>query len=277
MEQRERGESAATPRPADPLPREPASVSAPARSATLSVIIPVHNEGRLLDAALDRLRDAPCPIARELILVDDGSTDDSLRIARTRAAELGLTVLSRPHRGKGAAVAAGIEAATGDFICVQDADLEYDPRDLAQLVLPLLEDSADVVYGSRFRREAPQVHRTFHYLINRVLTDLSNLLSGIYLSDMETCYKVFRADLLKAMRLRSERFGFEVETTAYVAKVNARIYELPISYAPRTKLAGKKIGWRDGLAALIHLVRFNLLVGRNQAFAGLPAHYTPES
>lgn len=131
------------------------------------------------------------------------------------------------------------------------------------------------MFGSRFRAERTQVHRTFHYLGNRVLTDLSNLASGIYLSDMETCYKVFRADLLKPMRLRSERFGFEVESTAYVAKTAARIFELPISYTPRTRLAGKKIGWRDGVAALGHIVRFNLLVSRDAAFVGLPEHYRP--
>ncbi|PZR65833.1 MAG: glycosyl transferase [Solirubrobacterales bacterium] len=233
----------------------------------------MYNEAGLLDTVLDRIRDAPCPIARELILVDDGSTDRSLQIARSRAAELDLEVVACPHRGKGSAVRAGIRAAHGDFICVQDADLEYDPADLAQLVVPLIENSADVVYGSRFRREAPQVHRTFHYLVNRVLTDLSNLLSGIYLSDMETCYKVFRADLLKSMRLRSERFGFEVESTAYIAKVGVRIYELPISYTPRTRLAGKKIGWRDGLAAFAHLVRFNLLTTRSEAFHALPERY----
>jgi glycosyltransferase involved in cell wall biosynthesis len=246
----------------------------PAKTALLSVIIPVHNEARLLDAVLERLNEAPCPVARELIIVDDGSTDGSLEIARSLRDRHGLTLIEHPsRRGKGAAVISGIDAARGDFICVQDADLEYDPRDLAQLLMPLLEDTADVVYGTRFGRESPQVHRTFHYLVNRSLTTFSNLLSGIYLSDMETCYKVFRADLLKAMRLRSQAFGFEVETTAYVAKVGARVFELPISYAPRTRMAGKKISWSDGLAALVHLVRFNALTSRERAFGPLPARY----
>jgi hypothetical protein len=140
-----------------------------------------------------------------------------------------------------------------------------------------LEGRADVVYGSRFKKNSPQVHRTYHYFVNRLLTMLSNLLSGIYLTDMETCYKVFRADLLKSMRLTSRRFGIEVELTAYVAKVRARIYELPISYFPRTRLQGKKINWKDGVAALLHLLRFNVFTSREKAFTAVPQRYLPSS
>jgi glycosyltransferase involved in cell wall biosynthesis len=178
--------------------------------------------------------------------------------------------------GKGAAIRKGFELCTGDFIVVQDADFEYDPHDISTLVAPLVSNQCDVVYGSRFKKSSPQVHRTYHYFVNRFLTVLSNLLSGIYLTDMETCYKLFRADLAKSMRLTSNRFGVEVEMTAYVAKTNARIFEFPISYFPRTKLQGKKINWKDGVAALFHLLNFNLLVKFEQAFLNLPARYTRE-
>ena len=156
---------------------------------------------------------------------------------------------------------------------IQDADFEYDPLDIPSLLEPLLQDKADVVYGSRFKKNAMQVHRTYHYFVNRFLTVMSNLLSGIYLTDMETCYKIFRADLLKPMKLKSFRFGIEVELTAYLAKVRARIYELPISYFPRTRLQGKKINWKDGIAALWHLIRFNLMTSVGEAFDHVPERY----
>lgn len=241
----------------------------------LSIVVPVYNEAGEIEAVLRQLIATPCPVAREWLIVDDGSTDGTAPILTRLADELGFRLLLQPrNRGKGAAVRAGVTAATGDYLIVQDADWEYDPADIPKLLEPLLSDRADVVYGSRFRRERPQVHRTFHFLMNRFLTLLSNLLSGIYLSDMETCYKLFRTDLVQAMQLRSDRFGFEVEVTAYVAKVRVRVFELPISYSPRTRLAGKKISWRDGVAALWHLVFFNLLVSPERAFgAGLPERY----
>jgi len=249
----------------------------------LSLIIPVHNEAAHLPVVLPRLRDAACPVPREWIIVDDRSTDGSTRMLEEWVLahgeeEAGMRLIVRPPEapgGKGIAIAEGIARATGDFIVVQDADLEYDPADLPRLLQPLLEDRADVVFGSRFRSDGVQVHRTFHYLVNRVLTALSNLTSGIYLTDMETCYKLFRADLLQAMNLRSQRFGVEVELTANVAKVRARIIELPISYFPRTRLAGKKIDWRDGVAALWHLVHYNLLTPVDRAYRDLPERYRP--
>jgi glycosyltransferase involved in cell wall biosynthesis len=240
----------------------------------LTVIVPVYNEARELPVVVERLFEAPCPIDREWIFVDDASTDGSGALLDELVATRGARVIRKPvNGGKGSAIREGIVAATGDFILIQDADLEYDPRDVPRLLAPLLADEADVVYGSRFRRERPQVHRTAHFLINRTLTALSNVLSGIYLSDMETCYKVFRSDLLKAMNLRSNRFGFEVECTAYISKVRVRIHEIPISYFPRTRLAGKKITWRDGVAALGHLVVYNLLTNERRAFTALPERY----
>jgi hypothetical protein len=156
---------------------------------------------------------------------------------------------------------------------VKDADLEYDPRDVPALVQPLLEDEADVVFGSRFRRERRQVHRTLHYLGNRMLTAMSNPLSGIYLTDVHSCYKVFHADLLMPMAMRALRFGFEAESVAYVAKTSARMVEMPITYHPRSKTMGKKIGWRDGIAALGHYVVFNRLTPVDRAYRSLPEHY----
>lgn len=240
----------------------------------LSVVVPVFNEARCLESVVSLLMASPCPIEREWIFVDDCSTDTSLEILKKLAVAYGFRLIEqRPNQGKGAAVIRGIRAATGDFIMIQDADTEYDPKDVPSLLQPLIDDRADVVYGSRFKKSGYQVHRTYHYFVNRFLTWLSNILSGIYLTDMETCYKVFRADLLQSMNLTSKRFGIEVELTAYVAKVRARIFELPISYFPRTRLQGKKISWKDGVAALRHLIFFNFRVSAEQAFSSVPEKY----
>ena len=242
----------------------------------LSVIVPVYNEEQELEAIIERFIATPCPVEREWIFVDDRSTDASLQILERLKARHNFRLIAQPvNMGKGAAVIHGIQEATGDVIVIQDADWEYDPDDIPTLIQPILDNKADVVYGSRFRQTSPQIHRTYHYFVNRYLTLLSNLFSGIYLSDMETCYKVFRADLLKAMRLRSQRFGIEVEMTAYIAKTRARVFELPISYHPRTQLEGKKINWKDGVAALYHLVNFNFATSRTEAFQNLPPRYDP--
>lgn len=242
----------------------------------LSVVVPVYNEEAQLASVIDVLMRSPCPIDREWIFVDDCSRDRSLAILKELQPKYGFRLIEQnPNQGKGAAVIRGFKEATGDLIMIQDADFEYDPNDVPSLLQPLLEGKADVVYGSRFKKNAPQVHRTYHYFVNRLLTVLSNLFSGIYLTDMETCYKVFRTDLLKSMNLTSRRFGIEVELTAYVAKIRARIYELPISYFPRTQLQGKKINWKDGVAALNHILKFNLFVSREEAFANLPERYAP--
>jgi glycosyltransferase involved in cell wall biosynthesis len=242
----------------------------------LSIIVAVFNEEPDLDSIVAALLKSECPIDREWIFVDDKSTDGSLAILQKLSAERGVRVIAQPfNQGKGAAVARGIQEARGEFIVIQDADFEYDPGEIPLLLKPLLDGKADVVYGSRFKHNTLQVHRTYHYFVNRFLTILSNLFSGIYLTDMETCYKVFRSDLLKAMNLRSKRFGIEVELTAYVAKTRARIFELPISYFPRTRLEGKKINWKDGVAALYHLFYFNSITNLEEAFKDLPARYFP--
>lgn len=242
----------------------------------LSVIVPVYNEERHLARVIDKLLATSCPVEREWIFIDDCSRDGSLSILRALQPKYAFRIVEQnPNQGKGAAVIRGIREATGDLVMIQDADFEYDAAEVPALLEPLIQDKADVVYGSRFKKSAFQVHRTYHYFVNRLLTVMSNLLSGIYLTDMETCYKIFRADLVKAMALKSKRFGIEVEFTAYIAKVRARVYELPISYYPRTKLQGKKINWKDGVAALFHLVKFNWGVSLEQAFPNLPERYHP--
>lgn len=243
----------------------------------LTIIVPVYNEAARLEEVALRLFATPCPVEREWIFVDDGSRDGSLEILMSLSKRFGFRVLAQnPNQGKGAAVARGIREATGGILMIQDADFEYDPRDIPRLLEPILKDEADVVYGSRFKN-SHHVPRTFHLFVNRFLTFLSNLASGIYLTDMETCYKLFRADLLRAMRLKSRRFGIEVEMTAYLGKVRARIQERPISYAPRSRSEGKKINWKDGFAALWHLLRFNFLTSSRSAFEALPPRYAPHS
>lgn len=240
----------------------------------LSLVVPVYNEIRTLKEVVPVLYSVPLPIESEWIFIDDKSTDGSLAVLKELAKTYPMKLIEHEkNMGKGAAVIRGFKEATGDLIMIQDADLEYDPRDILKLLEPFMNDQADVVYGSRFKKNATQVHRTYHYFVNRFLTLMSNLFSGIYLTDMETCYKIFRGDLLKSMQLQSQRFGIEVELTAYLGKVRARIFELPISYFPRTRLQGKKISWKDGVAALRHLIHFNLVVSKEEAFVNLPEKY----
>jgi glycosyltransferase involved in cell wall biosynthesis len=248
-----------------------------ANNPVLSIVVPIYNEGGHLAEVMEYLLSSYCPVSREWIFVDDGSTDDSLSILNKFAEKESVRVIEqKTNQGKGAAVIRGIKEARGELIMIQDADFEYDPEDVPSLLQPLLDNRADVVFGSRFRPNTAQVHRTYHYLVNRILTLMSNLLSGIYLTDMETCYKIFRSDLLKSMQLKSNRFGIEVELTAYLAKTAARIVELPIHYYPRTKLQAKKIGWKDGVAALFHLIRFNMITDSSSAFKDLPRAFDPE-
>jgi glycosyltransferase involved in cell wall biosynthesis len=244
----------------------------------LSVIVPVYNEQPQLESLVCALMRSPCPLEREWIFIDDASTDQSLNVLKTLQKQYGFKLLEQhTNQGKGSAVARGIGEASGAFIMVQDADFEYDPADVPELLDFLIRGEADVVYGSRFKETEFKTHRNLRAFANFFLTFVSNRFSGLALTDMETCYKIFRADLLKCMRLRSKRFGIEVELTAFVGKTRARISEHPISYSPRGYFQGKKITWKDGVAALWHLLYFNYFVSVEEAFENIPTKYLNES
>jgi glycosyltransferase involved in cell wall biosynthesis len=230
----------------------------------LSILVPVYNERTVVERSLARVLAAPLPEAmeREVIVVDDCSTDGTREILeRLAAAEPSVRLFRHPvNRGKGAAVRTAIQHATGDFCLVQDADLEYDPEEYPALLRPLLDGHADAVFGSRFLvRSQRRVLPFWHSMINKALTGICNMFSNLHLTDMETCYKVFRTELLKSIPIRSNRFGFEPEITMKCAKRNFRIYEVPISYHGRSYEEGKKIGWKDGVKALYTILRFWLI------------------
>jgi glycosyltransferase involved in cell wall biosynthesis len=222
-------------------------------STKLSIIMPVYNEKATLMEIIGRVEELP--LEKELIIVDDGSTDGSAEILRDIPVGRAKVILQEANRGKGAAIRAGIPMVTGDVVVIQDADLEYDPGDLLRLLKPIVDGKADVVYGSRFTGERKNMF-FWHWIGNRFLTLVTNILFDTTLSDMETCYKMFKADIIKGLDLCSDRFEIEVEMTAKVLRKKHRIYEVPISYAGREFHEGKKITWRDGLTALWNLFRF---------------------
>lgn len=224
----------------------------------LSVVIPVYNEVRTVENLLRRVREVPLWL--EVICVDDGSTDGTRDVLRELEGPLIDTlVFHEKNQGKGAALRTGFQHATGDVVVVQDADLEYDPREFPLLLQPILEGKADAVYGSRFLGGPHRVLFFWHSVGNRVLTIMSNMFTDLNLTDMETCYKMVRRDLLHSLPLCANRFGIEPELTARLAQAEARIYELPISYDGRSYADGKKIGWKDGVAALWSILEYNVV------------------
>jgi glycosyltransferase involved in cell wall biosynthesis len=223
----------------------------------LSVVIPVYNEVETVERLVRAVWDVE--LETQIILVDDGSTDGTRAVLARLEEEPAVRVLYHErNRGKGAALRTGIAAATGDLVIVQDADLEYDPRDFLRVVGPILDGRADVVYGSRFANGTGST-TTWHYLANRVLTALSNFFTDLHLTDMETCYKCFRREIIQSVALEEDRFGFEPEVTAKLARRDCRIWEVGITYRGRSAREGKKIGWKDGVRALWCVAKYSVL------------------
>jgi glycosyltransferase involved in cell wall biosynthesis len=229
-------------------------------TALLSVLIPVYNERETIDLIVDQVRSTP--IKKEIICVDDHSTDGTQQILETLLAQGRIDQLFRQpeNRGKGAAIRQALSMSRGDIVIVQDADLEYDPDDWPVVLAPILDGRADASFGSRFLGGPHRVLYYWHSVGNHWLTRYSNMLTNLNLTDMETCYKAIRGELARALlpKLTANRFGFEPEITARLAKADARIFEVPISYSGRTYAEGKKIGWKDGIAAFWHITKFNL-------------------
>ncbi|MEY2976237.1 MAG: hypothetical protein RLZZ435_374 [Cyanobacteriota bacterium] len=225
----------------------------------LSIIVPCFNEVQTIEAVIQTIKNSPIS-NQEIIIIDDGSTDGTRELLKTTLASQVDQVIYHPqNKGKGSALRTGFQCATGDIVIVQDADLEYSPQDYPTMIQPILDGKADVVFGSRFVGSNP--HRVVYYwhmVGNQFLATLSNMLTNINLTDMETCYKAFRREVIQSLQICENRFGFEPEITAKVAKMNCRIYEVGISYYGRTYAEGKKIGWKDGFQAIFCILKYNL-------------------
>lgn len=237
----------------------------------LSVVVPAYNEAGTLRAIVRRLLDVPYLL--EIVIVDDCSTDDTGEIADSIAAgsDIVRVIHHSRNQGKTAALRSGFAATKGDIVIVQDADLEYDPAEIPDVIKPIMDGYADVVFGSRFMvKRATRVLYFYHYIANKGLTFLSNLFTNLNLTDVETCYKAFRGEIIRNMRINSSGFGFEIEVTAKIAKLGCAVYEVPISYYGRTYEEGKKITYLDGLAAFFYILRYNLFCSKKSAFKALP-------
>ena len=239
-------------------PRVRGRTPLPAHELVLSVLIPVYNERNTIDRILDEVHSVP--VRKQVICVDDCSTDGTReRLQELKnAGRIDLLEFHPVNRGKGAAIRTALAASTGNVVIVQDADLEYDPADWPGLLEPIIDGRADAVFGSRFLGGPHRVLYFWHSVGNTVLTMFSNMFTNLNLTDMETCYKAIRGEIARSLHLTSDRFGFEPEVTARLAQAKARIYEVPISYSGRTYAEGKKIGWKDGVAAIGHIIRYNL-------------------
>jgi len=227
----------------------------------LSVIIPSYNEDKTIEKLVHRVRSVDIgDIDKEIIVIDDGSSERSVKLLKDRIEDIVEKVIYKsPNEGKGAAIRSGIEYATGDYIIIQDADLEYEPEEYKLLLKPVLDGKADVVYGSRFMGGQPhRVHLFWHFQGNRFLTTLSNMFTNLNLTDMETCYKLFKSEIIKSVKIEENRFGFEPEITAKVARKRCRIYEVGISYYGRSYEEGKKIGWKDGFRAIFVILKYGI-------------------
>lgn len=226
----------------------------------LSIIIPCYNEKSALPDLISLVKEAPVE-EKEIILVDDCSEDGTTQLIKTKIEKKIDKVIYHPkNMGKGAAIKSGLEYVTGDLVILQDADLEYDPREYPKLMAPIIEGKADVVYGSRFLGGGPhRVHLFWHYVGNKFLTILSNMFTNLNLTDMETCYKLFRTEIIKGIDLEQKGFGIEPEITAKIARKNCRIYEVGISYYGRSYSEGKKINWKDGFKAIYCIIKYGIL------------------
>src|ERR1051326_3422955 len=222
----------------------------------VSIVIPVYNELNTIHKILAAVK--AVSLSKEIIVVDDFSTDGTREILQKLNDPEIKVLFHEINKGKGAALRTGFAFASGDITVVQDADLEYDPQEIPALIKPILDGKADAVFGSRFLSGAHRVHLFWHYVGNKILTTFSNMLTNLNLTDMETCYKAVKTDILKQMRLKTDRFSFEPEITAKLAKRGCRIYEVPISYSGRDYSEGKKVNWKDGIAAFYHMIRFRM-------------------